>query len=46
MIRLENVTKAYSTEVLAVRDASFDIPKGSSSSSSAPRARASRRCCA
>ncbi|MEZ5218025.1 MAG: ATP-binding cassette domain-containing protein [Ilumatobacteraceae bacterium] len=28
MIRLENVTKAYSTEVLAVRDASFDIPKG------------------
>ncbi len=25
---LENVTKAYSTEVIAVRDASFDIPKG------------------
>jgi len=28
MIRLENVTKAYSTEVIAVRDATFDIPKG------------------
>ncbi len=28
MIKLENVTKAYSPEVLAVRDATFDIPKG------------------
>jgi cell division transport system ATP-binding protein len=28
MIKLENVTKAYSTEVIAVRDASFDVPKG------------------
>ena len=28
MIRLDNVTKAYSAEVLAVRDASFDVPKG------------------
>jgi len=28
MIRLENVTKAYSSEVIAVRDATFDIPKG------------------
>jgi cell division transport system ATP-binding protein len=28
MIKLENVTKSYSTEVVAVRDANFDIPKG------------------
>ncbi|MGA1073793.1 MAG: cell division ATP-binding protein FtsE [Ilumatobacteraceae bacterium] len=28
MIRLENVTKSYSTEVVALRDASFDIAKG------------------
>ncbi|HWC69246.1 MAG TPA: cell division ATP-binding protein FtsE [Acidimicrobiales bacterium] len=28
MIKLENVTKAYSPEVIAVRDASFDVPKG------------------
>ncbi len=28
MIKLENVTKAYSPEVVAVRDASFDVPKG------------------
>ncbi len=28
MIRLENVTKSYSTDVVAVRDASFDIAKG------------------
>jgi cell division transport system ATP-binding protein len=28
MIRLENVTKSYSAEVVAVREASFDIPKG------------------
>ncbi len=28
MIRLENVTKSYSTEVIAVRDASFEISKG------------------
>ena len=28
MIRLENVTKSYSTEVVAVRDASFDVAKG------------------
>jgi cell division transport system ATP-binding protein len=28
MIRLDNVTKQYTTEVTAVRDASFDIPKG------------------
>ncbi|MEK7410158.1 MAG: ATP-binding cassette domain-containing protein, partial [Actinomycetota bacterium] len=28
MIRLENVTKRYGTETVAVRDASFDIPKG------------------
>lgn len=28
MIRLENVTKNYSTEVTAVRDASFDVSKG------------------
>jgi len=28
MIRLENVTKAYSDEVVAVRDASFDVAKG------------------
>ncbi|MGA9276839.1 cell division ATP-binding protein FtsE [Ilumatobacter sp.] len=28
MIRLENVTKSYSTEVVAVKDASFDIAKG------------------
>ena len=28
MIRLENVTKSYSAEVVALRDASFDIPKG------------------
>jgi cell division transport system ATP-binding protein len=28
MIRLENVTKSYSSEVVALRDASFDIPKG------------------
>jgi len=27
MIRLENVTKIYGTETVAVRDASFDIPK-------------------
>ncbi|NQY55363.1 MAG: cell division ATP-binding protein FtsE [Ilumatobacteraceae bacterium] len=28
MIRLENVTKSYSTEVVALRDASFDVAKG------------------
>jgi cell division transport system ATP-binding protein len=28
MIRLENVTKSYSAEIVAVRDASFDIAKG------------------
>jgi cell division transport system ATP-binding protein len=28
MIRLENVTKSYSTEVVALRDATFDIAKG------------------
>jgi cell division transport system ATP-binding protein len=28
MIRLENVTKAYSNEATALRDVSFDIPKG------------------
>src|SRR4029453_9134085 len=28
MIRLENVTKSYAAEVVALRDASFDIPKG------------------
>ncbi|MDA2945820.1 MAG: cell division ATP-binding protein FtsE [Actinomycetota bacterium] len=28
MIRLENVTKSYSEEVIALRDASFDVAKG------------------
>ena len=28
MIRLENVTKSYSTEVTALRDASFEVAKG------------------
>jgi cell division transport system ATP-binding protein len=28
MIRLENVTKTYQHSVVAVRDASFDVPKG------------------
>jgi cell division transport system ATP-binding protein len=28
MIRLENVTKTYGTSVVALRDASFDVPKG------------------
>jgi cell division transport system ATP-binding protein len=28
MIRLENVTKSYSADVVALADASFDIPKG------------------
>ena len=28
MIRLENVTKTYGTEIPAVRDASFEIAKG------------------
>ena len=28
MIKLDNVTKVYSTEVVAVRDATFDVPKG------------------
>ena len=28
MIRLENVTKSYSAEVVAVKDASFDVAKG------------------
>ncbi|HEX9259654.1 MAG TPA: cell division ATP-binding protein FtsE [Acidimicrobiales bacterium] len=28
MIKLENVTKIYNDEVVALRDASFDIPKG------------------
>ncbi len=28
MIRLENVTKSYQNEVVALRDASFDVPKG------------------
>lgn len=28
MIRLENVTKSYSTDVIALQDASFDIAKG------------------
>jgi cell division transport system ATP-binding protein len=28
MIRLENVSKVYGTDIPAVRDASFDIPKG------------------
>ena len=28
MIRLENVTKTYGTDVVALRDASFDVAKG------------------
>ena len=28
MIRLENVTKSYQNEVVALRDAGFDVPKG------------------
>ena len=28
MIRLENVTKSYGADVVALRDASFDVPKG------------------
>ena len=28
MIRLENVTKSYQNDVVALRDASFDVPKG------------------
>ena len=28
MIRLENVTKTYGDDVVALRDASFDVPKG------------------
>src|SRR5262245_33165910 len=28
MIRLENVTKSYGNSVVALRDASFDVPKG------------------
>ena len=28
MIRLENVSKMYGNETLAVRDASFDVAKG------------------
>lgn len=28
MIRLENVTKSYSSEVIALKDASFDVAKG------------------
>jgi cell division transport system ATP-binding protein len=28
MIRLENVTKSYATDVVALRDASFDVAKG------------------
>ncbi len=28
MIRLENVTKSYQNQVVALRDASFDVPKG------------------
>jgi cell division transport system ATP-binding protein len=28
MIRLENVTKSYATDVVALADASFDVPKG------------------
>ena len=28
MIRLENVTKSYTSEVVALRDASFDVAKG------------------
>ena len=28
MIRLENVTKTYQNDVVALRDASFDVPKG------------------
>ena len=28
MIRLENVTKSYAADVVALRDASFDIAKG------------------
>ena len=28
MIRLENVTKRYGSETVAVRDASFDVAKG------------------
>ena len=28
MIRLENVTKTYGADVVALRDASFDVPKG------------------
>jgi cell division transport system ATP-binding protein len=28
VIRLENVTKTYGTSVVALRDASFDVPKG------------------
>lgn len=28
MIRFENVTKLYGSDVAAVREASFDIPKG------------------
>ena len=28
MIRLENVTKRYSSEVVALDDVSFEVPKG------------------
>ncbi len=28
MIKLENVTKVYNNDIVAVRDASFDVPKG------------------
>ncbi len=28
MIRLENVTKSYSSDVTALRDVSFDVAKG------------------
>ena len=43
MIKLDNVTKVYSTEVVAVRDATFDVPKGEFVFLVGPRRRSSAR---
>ena len=46
MIPLENVSKVYNGNIVALRDASFDVAKGEFVFLGAIPGRASRPCCA